>query len=342
MQRMHPAGRIRVAAFVPSLAFVLFAGLALAACGGSASPGSPPGSGSATAAPAGGTSPAASATRAAFPLTLSDDEGVSVTFPSAPQRVVTFAPANTEILFALGLGSRVVGVSGSYDNYPPQAKSIASVGGAGNFGVDPNIEKVVALHPDLMLTTSGGDTWKARLRALGIKVFTINATGFDDLLHDIQTVGTITGAEPAADQLVASMRAKAAEIQSKVSAEPKVSCFYEVYYPPLTTVGPNTFVFDLLQRAGCDPVTTGAKAPYPTWSLERLVSENPNVYLLDSLSGATPAAVAKRHGFGALAAVKGGHVIVIDSDLVTRPGPRIVDGLEALARALHPDAFQGS
>jgi iron complex transport system substrate-binding protein len=339
MQRLHPAGRGRVAAFVLSLALTL---VALVACGGSASSGlSTAAGGGATSAPSGTASPTATATQVMFPLTLTDDDGVSVTFPSAPQRVVTFAPANTEILFALGLGGRVVGVSGSYDNYPPEAKSIPSVGGAGNFGVDPNIEKVVALHPDLMLTTSGGDTWKARLRNLGIKVFTINATGFDDLLHDIQTVGTITGAEPAADQLVASMQTKAAAIQSKVSAQPKVSCFYEVYYPPLTTVGPNTFVFDLLQRAGCDPVTAGAKAPYPSWSLERLVSENPQVYLLDSLSGATPAAVAKRHGFGALGAVKGGHVVVIDSDLVTRPGPRIVDGLEALAKALHPEAFQG-
>jgi iron complex transport system substrate-binding protein len=333
---LHQAGRVRVAAFVLSLALML---LALAACGGSASPGSTTAAGAGATTP-GSASPSAAATQASFPLTLTDDDGVSVTFPTAPQRVVTFAPANTEIMFALGLGSRVVGVSGSYDNYPAAAKSLPSVGGAGNFGVDPNIEKVVALHPDLMLTTSGGDTWKARLRSLGIKVFTINATGFDDLLHDIKTVGTINGVEPAAARLVASMQAKAAEIQSKVSAEPKVSCFYEVYYPPLTTVGPNTFVFDLLQRAGCDPVTAGAKAPYPTWSLERLVSENPQVYLLDSLSGATPAAVAKRHGFGALAAVKGGHVIVIDSDLVTRPGPRIVDGLETLAKALHPEAFQ--
>src|SRR5205807_3974371 len=119
---------------------------------------------------------------------------------------------------------------------------------------------------------------------------------FNDLLHDIGTVGTITGAEPAAQRLIASMRAKAAAIQAKVAPEAQVSCFYEVYYPPLTTVGPHTFVYDLLRRAGCDPVTTGAKSPYPAWSLERLVRENPQVYLLDSLSGASPAAVAKRHG----------------------------------------------
>jgi iron complex transport system substrate-binding protein len=285
------------------------------------------------------TAPPPTASAAAYPVTLTDDDGVKVTIPRAPQRIVTFAPANTEILFALGIGDRVVGVSGSYDDYPPQAKSLPEVGGAGNFGVDPNIEKVVALHPDLMLTTSGGEQWKARLRQVGVTVFAIDATDFDDLLHDIDTVGTLTGTEAAATHLTDAMRASAEDVQAKVSADPAVPCFYEVYYPPLTTVGPHTFVFDLLKRAGCDPVTASAHAPYPTWSVERLVTESPQVYLLDSLSGATPRAVEKRHGFDAVAAVHDGHVIVIDSNLVTRPGPRIVQGLDALARALHPDAL---
>src|SRR5207237_8949689 len=101
-----------------------------------------------------------------FPLTLTDDGGVRVTLKSAPRRIVTFAPANTEILFALGLGSRVVGVSGSYDNYPPAAKHIQRVGGS--TGVQPNLEKVLSLSPDLLLATSGGDAWKTRLRGLGV------------------------------------------------------------------------------------------------------------------------------------------------------------------------------
>ena len=329
MERLRPAGRTPATL----LAMTVVALAALAACGRSAAPVATP------TVLRSSPLPTAPTTAPAFPLTLTDDEGVSASFRAAPQRIVTFAPANTEILFALGIGTRVVGVSGTYDDYPPEAKGLPQVGGAGSFGVDPNIEKVVALHPDLMLTTSGGEQWKARLRQLGITVFAIDATTFDDLLHDIGTVGRITGVADAAATLVASMQAKAAAIGAKVAGDPRVSCFYEVYYPPLTTVGPNTFLFDLLRRAGCDPVTAGARAPYPTWSVERLVTEDPDVYLLDSLSGATPQAVRKRHGFDAIAAVHGGRVIVIDSDLVTRPGPRIVDGLQALAEALHPDAF---
>jgi iron complex transport system substrate-binding protein len=282
------------------------------------------------------TQPASST--ASFPVTLKDDDGVTVTIKAPPQRIVTFAPSNTEIVFALGLGSRLVGVSGKFDNYPPAARSIASVGGSGQFGVDPNVERVISLHPDLMLTISGGDEWKKRLRELGVAVFTINATDFDDLLHDIRTVGEITGATRAAADVTAGMAAQARSIQSKVSAEPAVSCFFEAYYPPLTTVGPRTFIFDLLTRAGCDPVSTSAKSDYPEWSIDQLVARSPSVYLVASESGVSPAQVERRPGFQAIAAVHEGKVFLVNSDLVSRPGPRVVDGLLALARILHPGA----
>ncbi len=287
--------------------------------------------------PGGGS--ASSTARGSFPVTLTDDDGVRVTIKAEPHRIVTFAPSNTEILFALGLGSRVVGVSGKYDNYPAQAQSIQRVGGAGEFGVDPNIEKVVALHPDLLLAISGGDEWKARLRGLGIPVFTLNATGFEDLLGDIRTVGRITGAAQRAAVLTSSMQKRADAISQAVSREPRTSCFFEAYYPPLTTIGPRTFIYDLLNRAGCAPVSTAAKSDYPQWSVDRLVEENPRVYLVSSESGVSVASVAKRPGFGGLSAVRAGRVFLLDSDLVTRPGPRVIDGLALLARLLHPDAF---
>ena len=197
----------------------------------------------------------------------------------------------------------------------------------------------MSLQPDLFLTISGGEQWKKRLRELGVPVFTTNATDLEDLLRDIGTVGRLTGAVGAADALVAKMRAEDQEIEQRVAGEPPVTCFFEVYYPPLTTVGPNTFIGDLLRRAGCQSVSESAKSDYPQWSVDSLVRESPQVYLVSSESGASPQAVAKRPGFDAIAAVAEGHVVPIDSDLVSRPGPRIVDGLRALADALHPDAF---
>jgi iron complex transport system substrate-binding protein len=284
----------------------------------------------------GGSAPPVATSGAAFPVTLTDDDGVSMTLNAPPRRIVTFAPSNTEIVFALGLGPRVVGVSGKFDDYPPEATNIDEVGGSGEFGVDPNLEKLVSLHPDLMLVISGGDEWKKRVRELGIPVFTINATGFEDLLHDIRTVGTLTGVPGRSAALTARMADRATEIKTTVAKESPVACFFEVYYPPLTTVGPNTFIADLLKRAGCESVSAEAKSDYPEWSVDELVRESPQVYLVASESGTSPAAVAKRPGFKAIAAVAGGRVYLIDSDLVSRPGPRVVDGLAALARTLHP------
>ncbi|MFN2589179.1 MAG: iron chelate uptake ABC transporter family permease subunit, partial [Actinomycetota bacterium] len=271
-----------------------------------------------------------------FPLTLTDDDGVRVTVPAEPERIVTFAPSNTEIVFALGLGSRLVGVSGDFDDHPPQARAIQHVGGAGEFGVDPNVEKVVSLQPDLFLAISGGEEWKQRLRELGIPVFTLNATDFDDLLADIRTVGRLTGSMARAEALTASMRAAANEVADAIGAEAPTPCFFEAYYPPLTTVGPRTFLYDLLERAGCAPVTAEATSDYPQWSVDRLVAQSPDVYLVSSESGVSVGSVSKRPGFRAIAAVEEGRVYLVNSDLITRPGPRVVDGLEVLAGLLHP------
>jgi cobalamin transport system substrate-binding protein len=272
----------------------------------------------------------------AYPLTIRDDDGASVTIDHQPQRIVTFAPSMTEIVFALGLGDRVVGVAGAYDDYPPQAGSIDQVGGAGNFGVDPNVEKVVALQPDLFLTIAGGDQWKQRLRDLGVPVVTYNATDLADLLLDIDAIGRIAGVPKVAQSVTARMGERAEAVAQQVQAEGRVTCFFEVYYPPLQTVGPGTFIYDLLERAGCDPVTAAAKTDYPHWSVDELVAHPPQVYLATPESAKSVAAIARRPAFGDIPAIANGDVALIDSDLVTRPGPRVIDGIEQLAVALHP------
>jgi iron complex transport system substrate-binding protein len=266
---------------------------------------------------------------------------VKVTLDRPPSRIVTFAPSATEVLFALGLGDEVVGVSGSFDDYPPEAKGTTEVGGAGEFGVDPNVEKVVSLDPDLVLTIEGGDQWKSRLRDLDIPVFTTNSVDFDDVLHDIDTVGEITGVPGTANALTRNMRAAGREVRTAVGSEPAVSCFFEVSFDPLYSVGPGSFIYDLLQRAGCDPVTSDAKDAYPQWSVEDLVRDDPAVYLVSSESGGSVKQVERRPGFDALSAVTNDRVVLVDSDLVSRAGPRVVLGLQALAEALHPGAFGG-
>ena len=303
--------------FVGGIAAVL---LLLASCGETAPP---------QAGPTGSPSPAA-----VFPLTITDDDGIEVTIPEEPQRIVTFAPSMTEIVFEVGLGDRLVGVSGPFDDYPAAAKDIEEVGGVGDFGVDPTIEKVVSLEPDLFLTIPGGDQWKQRLRDLDIPVVTLHADTFDDLLTDIETIGELTGAVEEADALAKRMGDEAGEIAASAETTGHVSCFFEVYYPPLTTVGPNTFIFDLLERAGCDPVTEQAKSDYPEWSVDELVADGPEVYLVTPESAKSVTAVSKRPGFSAIPAIEHHRVVLVDGDLVTRAGPRVIEGLRQLAEAL--------
>jgi iron complex transport system substrate-binding protein len=270
----------------------------------------------------------------AFPVTLTDDEGVEVTVEAQPQRIVTFAPSHTEILFALGLGERVVGVSGPFDDFPPQASRIEPVAGAG--GTEPNIEKVVALEPDLLLTAFIGGEWKDRLRELGVPVFTTLASSFEDALEDIETVGRLTGAAEEAGTVTRRMQAKVETITAQAQSAGSVTCFLEL--SDLFTVGPGALEFDLLQRAGCEPITADAGQPYPQWSPERLVRDDPDVFLASEY-GQPVAQVADRPGIRDLRAVREGRLFLVDGDLISRPGPRLVEGIAELAEALHPDLF---
>ncbi len=268
-----------------------------------------------------------------FPLTLTDDEGVEVTLDAPPRRIVTFAPSHTEIVFALGLGHLLVGVSGEFDDYPPEARGIERVGGAG--GVEPNIEKVVALQPEVLLTAFIGGEWKDRLRDLGVPVFTTLASSFDDTLADIETLGRLLGAEDAAADLAAGMREEADAVSGAVAP---VTCFLDL--SDLFTVGPGSLEFDLLERAGCEPVTASSDDPYPQWSLEQLVEDDPDVYLVSE--GVPLEQVVRQPGIRDLSAVKAGRVYEVDADLVSRPGPRVAEGVAELAEALHGDVAEAA
>jgi cobalamin transport system substrate-binding protein len=282
--------------------------------------------------------PSGSSAAAQFPLTLTDDDGVAATLRSPPQRIVTFSPSDTEIVYALGMGDRLVGVSGPADDYPAAAKKVARVGG-GEFGTELNVEKVVSLHADVVLYTFGSAPWMGQLRKLGVPVFTTHSTSVNDALHDIDRIGQLLGAAGLATALTTRMRRDAGLIERSVAEVPAATCFYEEGYNPLYTVGPGSLEYDMLRSAGCRPVTASAKSPYPPWSVEALLKEDPDVYFAGTESTRSVQQVARRPGFDALTAVREGRVEVVNSDLISRPDPRLIEGLSELAKDLHPESF---
>jgi iron complex transport system substrate-binding protein len=305
------------------LAVAIAAALALAGCSSS---GGLAGSGPSSATPSAST----------FPVTITDDASRSVTVKTEPKRIVSLAPANTEILFALGQGDKVVGVT-SYDDYPSQVASITKVGDFAG----PNVEAVAAAKPDLILATSGVQAdVVTKLEALGATVVVIDPQTLSAVYTDIGRVGQVTGAVGQAKELVGSMKADVGSIQKSVAASPSASAFVEIGQNPLFTTGKGTLMNELITLANGTNVVT--QPGYVSYSAEQLIKSNPDVYFATKGSSSDPAAIEKRPGYAAMAAVKNGRVVILDDSLVSRGGPRIVEGLKQIAQGLHPGSLSGN
>lgn len=273
-----------------------------------------------------------------FPVTVIDSTGENVTIKNKPMRIVSLAPSNTEIVFALGAGKRLVGVT-EYCNYPASAKQIEKVGGFAN----PNIEKIISLKPDIVLT--GGtvlqDETLARLKDLNILVFHLDAKNITQVMENIDKTGTVLGEMTGAVIVTGAMRAKINDIEDKLALiKTRPSVFYEIYNEPLMTAGPGTFVDDLITRAKGTNVAADSKEEYPQYSLEQMVMANPEVYIAVEGTNSKPGNIKARPGWQQLNAVTSDRIFIVNDDLVSRPGPRIVDGLLAVAKAIHPEAFK--
>jgi iron complex transport system substrate-binding protein len=301
---------------------ILTLGLLLAACAPAATPAPTP-------------TPAA--------LTLVDGLGRTVTLPGPAQRIVSLAPSNTEILFAIGAGPQTVGRD-ELSDYPEAAKIVASIGST--FG-PLNTEVIVATRPDLVLAAEINSPEQVKaLEDLGLAVFWLaNPKDYAGLNQNLLTVGALTGHTAEAQALADSLTARVTAVTEKlkaISARPRV--FYELDATDPTkpfTVGPGTFMDTMLTLAGAANVAAGLDNPYPQISSEELVQQNPEVILLgDAAFGVTAESVAQRPGWSALAAVKDNRILAFDDNLASRPGPRLVEGLEQLAKLLHPELFK--
>jgi iron complex transport system substrate-binding protein len=311
--------------FRKNLILIVLLALVMTACAPRSAP---------VAAPAATTTPSA-------PITLIDGLGRSVVMKEAAMRVVSLAPSNTEILFAVGAGEQVVGRD-EFSDYPESAKAVESIGGSmGKYSV----EAIVALKPDLVLAAEiNSPELVKQLEDLGLTVYYLkNPKTFDELYTNFEIVAQLTGRDPV--KLTDSLKARVAAVDEKImplSARPLV--FYEIDATDAAkpyTYGPGTFGDLLIARAGGTNIGGELTDPYPQISLEQIVVSNPAFILLgDSMYGTTAESVIARPGWGTIEAVKSKNIFPIDDNLISRPGPRLVDGLEQLAKLLHPDVFK--
>lgn len=274
---------------------------------------------------------------AAYPLVLTDGAGRQVKIERRPERIISLAPSVTETLFAIGAARQLVGVD-KFSDYPPEAKRKEQVGGI----IDPNLEKIVALKPDLVLTLKSNDMLP-RLEKLGLTVFVVEPRNLAEVYDSIKVLGRITGTESAAGQVVAHMQARVRAVADKVAglhADKRPGVFYEVWPEPLTTAGPNTFIHDLIDLAGGRNVFADAREQWPQVSAEVLVQRNPAVIITSFDKSVKDLKQKKRPGWEKIKAVEDGRVYLVDQNLIARPGPRIVDGLEQVARAVHPEHYR--
>ena len=274
------------------------------------------------------------------PGTYTDDMGRGVSIDKVPQRIVSHVPPITEILFALGLGEKVVGVS-DYCDYPEEAKSKPSVGNYFN----PAIENIVALDPDLVLTDGHSESIK-QLDSLGIEYLVIDPQDIDGIFRDIEILGRAAGVEDRAKELVDDMKKDMSNVVSRVEGAPRVRAFYVVDATDPNnpwTAGPGTFVDALITMAGGENIAAKAPAPWVQLSIEQVVSSDPEVIILPAEHGTaftSPEVLEEHPAWRGTTAVEQGRICIIDGDLVDGYGPRIVQGLEVIAKAIHPELFE--
>ncbi len=276
----------------------------------------------------------------AYPMTLTDDEGTEITLDAAPERVVSLTPATTELMFALGSGDKLVG-RGAADDYPPEAADVPAI------GTYPSvvIEDVVSKEPDLVL--AGGNNFNSaedigHLRDLGLNVMVVYAPDLEGVQSDISLVGQAVGAVTEADAINASIQTSIDEVATAVAGMDTPSVLYEIFYDSglIYAPAPESFIADMVGLAGGDPITTTDPSVF-SLSREELVTADPQVIVLGDSAYPPPVcpdAVAARAGWGDITAVADGAIRPVNDVIVTRPGPRIGDGLVALALAIHPDA----
>lgn len=270
--------------------------------------------------------------------TATDFFGQEVALPSKPQRIVSLGPSATEIIYSLNALDRLVGVT-TADDYPPQVASIEKVGGTDN----PSLEKILSLQPDLVLAVFGNPmSLVDNLKEKGIPVFGLNPQTVSEVLLDIEKVGNLIGEHDQALKVVGDIQKTISSLQKKMAKTTTIPKVYIETWPqePYYTFGAGTFGDDLIRLAGGENIASSIDEPYPALSTDYILFENPDAIVLAYMDSQGEANIKIRRGWENISAILTDKILVpADPNVYLRPGPRIKDALEELARFLHPEWF---
>ncbi len=269
-------------------------------------------------------------------LTFRDGIGRTVLIKARPQRIISLAPNVTEILFALGLGSRIVGVT-SYCDFPEEAKNREKIGDT----LHPNLERIVALRPDLVVVTTASQVEELvrHLDQLSIPVYVSNPRTVREVALSIRQLGEVTGNEKEAAAIAGEMERRIEGVENRVRNLSRPSVFYILQTGPLITAGRNTFINDLITLAGGRSISGEETADYPQFSRETVIARAPEVIVVPASHGSALVSEEELRGaFAVTPAIRFNRIVQVNPDWVDRPGPRIVEGLEQLAQGIHPES----
>lgn len=281
--------------------------------------------------PAGAESPA--------PRMVTDAVGRKVTLPADPRRVVALAPSITEIVYAIDRQERLVGVS-QHSDYPPEAAALPQVGSYVNL----NVERIAALQPDLCLAIKDGNPIAVveQLESFGIPVFAVDPVDLRTVMQSVIAIGDVLDARIQAQAVVARMDGRLRRVAERIAqAERRPRVFFQIGVTPIVSVGSNTFIDKLISLAGGVNVAAGA-TPYPRFSREQVIGLAPEVMIVSSMDRAAvfEQVVEEWRQWPAIPAVRDKALFIAPTNLFDRPTPRLVEGLELLARLIHPELFE--
>jgi iron complex transport system substrate-binding protein len=269
------------------------------------------------------------------PRTFTDDLGRHVVLSGVPQRLVSLAPSITEILYAIGLGDRVVGVT-EFCDYPANAQTKPKVGYS-----HPNVESILALHPDLVVAPSAflRPDLLTKLEQLKIAIYISEPNSVEDIPQQIQMLGRMLDRSASADELAAQLRDQLSELNARTQGRSRPRVLYVLNSQPLITVGPGSFIHELIEMAGGTNVAARAASPYPRLSMEEVLAQDPQIIIfpVGNSEGVPAEEQVLWRRWNTMSAVKQGSFYRVGSNLLNRPGPRILLGLTELIRIIHPE-----